>query len=141
MDIEIGSNLYQNCDGTVEIENIPQIEVAPPKPGGPLRISCVLYDEVSRLIVKVVDSTLAFNERRAHELSRTPTSLLIKNTETGKVVLQVELQDSERVVFKQGELLTVKGHLLQITPAEWRIEKRHSSGKTQDLKGKSVAIG
>ncbi|MBM4134458.1 MAG: hypothetical protein FJ245_11885 [Nitrospira sp.] len=141
MDIEIGSNLYQNCDGTVEIENIPQIEVSPPKPGGPLRISCVLYDEVSRLIVKVVDSTLAFNERRTHELSRTPTSLLIKNTETGKVVLQVELQDSGLVRFTQGELLTVKGHLLQISPTEWRIEKRHASGKTQDLKGKSVTIG
>ena len=141
MDIEIGSNVYQNCDGTVEIENIPQIEVSLPKPGGPLRVNCVLYDEVSRLIVKVVDSTLAFNERRAHELSRTPTSLLIKNTETGKVVLQVELQDSGRVRFTQGELLTVKGHLLQITPTEWRIEKRHASGKVQDLKGKSVAIG
>nr|MBI3613137.1 hypothetical protein [Nitrospirota bacterium] len=141
MDIEIGSNLYRNCDGTVEIENIPQIEVSLPKPVGPLRVSCVLYDEMSRLIVKVVDSTLAFNERRAHELSRTPTSLLIKNTETGKVVLQVELGDAGRVRFTQGELLTVKGHLLQITPTEWRIEKRHASGKTQDLKGKSVAIG
>jgi hypothetical protein len=141
MDIEIGSNVYQNCDGTVEIENIPQIEVSLPKPDGPLRVNCVLYDEVSRLIVKVVDSTLAFNERRAHELSRTPTSLLIKNRETGKVVLQVELQDSGLVRITQGELLTVKGHLLQITPTEWRIEKRHASGKVQDLKGKSVAIG
>lgn len=141
MDIEIGSNLYQNCDGTIEIENIPQIEVAIPKPGGPLRISCVLYDESSRLVGKVVDSTLAFNERRAYELSRTPVSLLLKNVETGTVVLQVELQDSGRVVFKQGELLTVKGHVLKISPTEWRVEKRHSTGKTQDLKGKSVAIG
>lgn len=141
MDIEIGSNLYQNCDGTIEIENIPQIEVSTPKPGGPLRISCVLYDESSRLVGKVVDSTLAFNERRAYELSRTPVSLLLKNVETGNVVLQVELQDSGRVVFKQGELLTVKGHVLKISPTEWRVEKRHSSGKTKDLKGKSVTIG
>lgn len=141
MDIEIGSNIYRNSDGTVEVENIPQIEVSVPKPGGPLRISCVLYDEASRLVAKVVDSTLSFNERRAYELSRSPTSLLLKNIETGKVTLQVELKDSGLVRFTQGELLTVKGHLLQITPTEWRIEKRHSSGKTQDLKGKSVAIG
>ncbi len=29
MDIEIGSNLYRNSNGTIEIEGVPQIEVAP----------------------------------------------------------------------------------------------------------------
>jgi len=141
VDIEIGSNLYRNCDGTVEVEGVPQIEVTIPNPRGPLRLNCVVYDDLGRLIVKVVDGALAFNERRAHELSRTQTGVLLKNTETGKVVLQAELKESGRVVLKQGELLTAKGHLLQISPTEWRIDKRRLSGKDQDVNGKSVAIG
>jgi len=28
MDLEVGSNLYQNTDGTIEIEGVPQIQVA-----------------------------------------------------------------------------------------------------------------
>lgn len=141
IDLEIGSNLYKNCDGTVEIEGVPQVEVALAKPEGPLKVTCVLYDQSGRLMVKVVDSTMAFNERRAHDLIRTPTSLVIKNTETGKVVLHMELKAPGRVVFKQGEMCTIKGHLLQVSPTEWRIEKRQMSGKESDLQGKAVAIG
>jgi RNase P/RNase MRP subunit p29 len=140
MDVEIGSNLYRNSNGTVEVEGVLQFELALGKPEGPLKVNCVLYDQASRLTVKVVDSTMAFNERRAHELTRTPGSLLIKNNETGKVVLHLEVKDG-RIVFKQGELLTVKGHLLQISPTEWRLEKHRMSGKENDLKGKAVAIG
>lgn len=140
IDVEIGSNVYRNSNGTIEIEGVAQIDVVLPKPEGPLKVNCVLYDSASRLTVKIVDSTLAFNERRSHELTRTPTSLLVKNTETGKVVLHLELKDG-RVVFKQGELLTVKTHLLQVSPTEWRIEKHHMSGKDSDMQGKAVAIG
>jgi hypothetical protein len=141
LDVEIGSNLYRNCDGTVEVEGVPQVELALPKPEGPLKVTCVVYDQVGRLMVKVVDSTMAFNERRAHDLTRTPTSVLLKNNETGKVVLNVELKAPGRVVFKQGEMLTIKGHLLQVSPTEWRIDKRQMSGKELDLAGKPAAIG
>ena len=141
MDLEIGSNLYRNTDGMLEIEGVPQIMIALRKPGGPLLINFVVFDNVGRVTAKVVDSTMAFNERRAHELTRTPTGLVMKHSESGKVVLQVELKESGRVVVQKGEFLTVKGHLLEISPVEWRLEKRRMSGGDTDLKGGAVLIG
>jgi len=141
MDVEIGSNLYRNTDGMLEIEGVPQIMIALRKPGGPLLVNFVVFDNVGRVEAKMVDSTMAFNERRAHELTRTPTGLVMKHSESGKVVLQVELKESDRVVVQKGEFLTVKGHLLEISPVEWRLEKRRMSGGDTDLKGGAVLIG
>ncbi|MBI3603105.1 MAG: hypothetical protein HY205_01470 [Nitrospirae bacterium] len=141
MDIEIGSNLYRNTDGTVEIEGVPQIALTLKTPQGPLLVNFVLFDEGGRVTVKVVDGTLAFNERRAYELTKTTTSLLLKNTETGKVALQVELKESSLVVFKQGTFLTMKGHRFDISPTEWHVGKHRMSGKEIDTQGKAAAIG
>ncbi len=141
MDVEIGSNLYRNTDGTVEIEGVPQIALTLRGQTGPLLINFVQFDQAGRVIVKVVDSAMAFNERRAHDLTTTPTSFLLKNRESGQVVLQIELKEAGRVLFRQGSFLTMKGHLLEISPTEWRVEKRRMSGKESDLQGKAVAIG
>lgn len=141
MDLEIGSNLYRNADGMLEIEGVPQIMIALRKPSGPLLVNFVVFDNVGRVMAKVVDSTMAFNERRAYELTRTPTGLAMKHSESGKVVLQVEVKESGRVVVQNGEFLTVKGHLLEISPVEWRLEKHRMSGGDTDLKGGAVLIG
>src|SRR2546427_2157 len=74
MDVEIGSNLYRNTDGAVEIEGVPQLMLALRRPGGPLLVNFVLYDNVGRVVAKVVDSTIAFNERRAYELTKLPAA-------------------------------------------------------------------
>jgi hypothetical protein len=65
----------------------------------------------------------------------------MKHSESGKVVLQVELKDSERVVISKGEFLTIKAHTLEISATEWRVEKTRLSGGDADLQGKSVQIG
>src|SRR5919204_363741 len=118
MDLQIGSNLYRNTDGTVEVEGVPQLTVGLKKPDGPLTVSVVLFDQVGRVVAKVVDSTMAFNERRAHELTKTPTALTLKNGESGKVILDVQVAQPNRVVVKQAELTTIKGHTLEITPTD-----------------------
>lgn len=141
MDIEIGSHLYRNTDGTVEIEGIPQITFALKKPEGPLLVNLVAYDDAGRITVKIVDSALAFNERRAYELTRTPTGVTLKRVESGTVALQVELKGAGRLAIRKGELLTVKGHLLEISPTEWKVGKSRVSGGESDLQGKSVIIG
>jgi hypothetical protein len=141
MDLEIGSNLYQNTDGTVEVEGLPQITLTQKRPGGPLLVSLVLYDATGRVLAKVVDSTIAFNERRAFELNKTDKGLVISETESGKVVLKVELRADSRAVISHAEFLSVRGHLLEVTPTEWKIEKRRMSGQTTDAKGLGVALG
>ncbi len=140
MDIEVGSNLYRNSDGTIEIEGVPQMTVALRKPGGPLLISFVMFDEQGRVIAKIVDSSLAFNEKRAFDLSRTQTGLVMKQTEGGKIALQIDLKAGDRVAIPKGDFITIKGHRLEITPTEWRIGSKRSSGQETDVQGKSVSI-
>ena len=111
------------------------------KPGGPLSVSFVVYDEAGRVIAKLVDSTLAYNERRAHELDRSSQSLVLKNNESGRIVLKVELEDGDRVKVALGDFLTIKGHRLEILPIEWRVDKHRQSGGDTDAAGGSVVIG
>ncbi len=141
MDLEIGSNVYRNTDGIVECEGLAQLELTLRKPDGPLMVNFVVFDEVGRVTAKVVSSSMAFNERRALELSRTPTSLVITRGEGGKVILQVELVAPDRVAIRKGEFITAKGHVLEITSTEWRVGKQRMSGKETDVKGRSVEIG
>lgn len=141
MDIEIGSNRYRNTDGTVEIEGVPQLTVAVRSPNNWLLVNFVMFDDVGRVTAKVVDSVFAFNERGAYELARTPTSLVMRHTESGKVVLQIERKDLNCAVISKAEFLTIKAHTLEITPTEWRVEKTCLSGGDTDLQGKSVQIG
>lgn len=141
MDIEIGSNRYRNTDGTVEIEGVPQLTVVVRPADSRLLVNFVTFDDAGRVTAKVVDSVFAYNERRAYELGKTATGLVVTHTDSGKVVLQVELKDRDRVVIPRGEFLTIKAHILEITPTEWRVEKIRQGGGDVDLQGKSVQIG
>lgn len=141
MDLEIGSNLYCNTDGTVEIEGVPQMTVTLKNPDGPLSVNFVMYDGTGRVITKIVDSTMAFNERRAHDLERMPTGLVLTQVDSKKIVLKAELRNGGRVVVNQGEFLTIKGHLMKISPTEWQVEKIKQSKGEQDLGGRSVVLG
>lgn len=141
MDIEIGSNLYQNSNGTIEVEGIPQIHVARHPSTGMLLINFALFDSNGRMMAKVVDSTMMFNERRAYELTKTNQSLAMKEAESGKILFHFEVKTSEVVSFSRGEFHTMKGHLLQVSPTEWKLDKQRKSGLTHDAKGGAVSIG
>lgn len=141
MDLEVGSNLYRNTDGTVEVEGVPQMTVGLRKPDGPILLSFVMFDDVGRVIMKVVDSTIAFNERRAHELEKSGTQLTLKHTESGKIVLRMEVKQPDRVTVTQGDFTTVKGHRMEIFPHEWRLEKIKKAQGDNDMKGAGVSLG
>jgi hypothetical protein len=141
MDLEIGSNVYRDTDGTVEVEGVPQLTVTLQKPEGPPLVNFVTFDETGRLTSKIVDNTMAFNERRAFELHKLPAGLKLTHTESGKVILHVEMKAPNHVVVKQAKFITVKGHTLEVSPTEWKVEKRRMSGGSTDAKGGAVAIG
>jgi hypothetical protein len=141
MDLEIGSHVYRDTDGTVEVEGVPQLTVTLRKPEGPPVVSFVTFDEHGRMTSKMVASTMAFNERRALDLVKSPTGLKLTHAESGMVVLQVEMKAPNHVVVKQAKFTTVKGHTLEVSPTEWKVEKRRMSGGSTDAKGGAVAIG
>ncbi len=141
MDVEIGSNVYRNTDGTIEIEGVPQIQIALKEPTKAVLVNFALFDESGKMTAKLVDSTLMFNERRAYEVAKTPARVTLTNTESKKVILQVDRKDPDTVVFSNGIFHSVKGHLVEVSGREWKIDKQRASGTTQDLKGGSVKIG
>lgn len=141
MDIEVGSNLYKNSDGTIEIDGVPQIQVTQHPTTGALLVNFALFDANGRMVAKVVDSTMMFNERRAYDLSKTPKGVAVKDAASGKVLLQLEKKPSEVVSFSQGEFYTMKGRLLSVSPTEWKLDKQQKRGLTQDTKGGAVSIG
>ena len=141
MDIEIGSNLYRNSNGTIEIEGIAQIHVIRHPSTGALLINFVLFDVTGRILAKMVDSTMMFNDRRAYELTKTNTSVAMKEAESGKILLQFDVKASDVVAFSRGEFHTMKGHVLQVSPTEWKLDKQQKSGLTHDAKGGAVSIG
>jgi predicted extracellular nuclease len=139
MDLEVGSNLYQNTDGTIEIEGVPQIQVAL-KPNA-LLVSFALFDANGKMTAKLVDSTLMFNERRAYEVTRAASQVTLTHVESKNVVLQMELKKPNVVTFTRGGFHTVKGHLLEVSATEWKVDKQRASGTTQNVQGGPVKIG
>ena len=141
MDVEVGSNLYRNTDGMIEIEGVPQIQVSLKPITGALLVNFALFNAEGKVTAKLNDSTLMINERRAYEVATTQKSLLLTHPESGTVILQMEVKTSDVVAFTKGEFHTIKGHMIRISPTEWNIDKLRASGTTQDLKGKSVVLG
>src|SRR5215217_4986974 len=140
MDVEVGSNIYRNSDGTIEVEGVPQIQITQHPSTGALLVNFALFDSTGRMLAKVVDSTIMFNERRAYDLTKTPRSVAIKETASGKILLQVDVKAPQVVCLSKGEFHTVKGHLLQVSAKEWKVDKQQKSGLDQDVKGGAVLI-
>jgi hypothetical protein len=125
----------------IAIEGVPQIEVAIKPSTGALLVNFALFDGVGKMIAKLSDSTLMFNERRAYEVSKTAKSVALKQIDSGKIILQMELRTSEMVAITKGEFHTVKGHVIEVTPTEWKIDKLRSSGTRHDMQGGEVVLG
>ncbi len=141
MDVEVGSNLYRNTDGMIEIEGVPQIQVTLKPATGALFVNFALFDVEGKVTAKLNDSTLMINEKRAYEVTKTLKSLLLTHLDSGTVILQMEVKAPDVVAFTKGEFHTIKGHVIRISPTEWNIDKLRASGTTQDAKGGPVALG
>jgi hypothetical protein len=141
MDIDIGSNLYCNANGTIEVEGVPQIQLARHSTTGALLVNFALFDSTGKMLAKVVDSTMMFNERRAYELTKTDKSVSMKEAQSGRILLQFDVKAPDVVSFSRGEFYTMKGHLFHVSPTGWKLEKQQKSGLTHDAKGGAVSIG
>ncbi|MGH7219735.1 MAG: hypothetical protein ACREI1_05345, partial [Nitrospiraceae bacterium] len=60
---------------------------------------------------------------------------------SGTIILQLDVKAPDVVAFTKGEFHTIKGHVIQVSPTEWKIDKLRASGTTQDVKGGSVVLG
>ena len=141
MDVEVGSNLYRNTDGMIEIEGVPQIQVTLKPATGVLLVNFALFDANGKVTAKLNDSTLMINEKRAYDVTKTSKSLLLTHPASGTIILQIDVKAPNVVALTKGEFHTIKGHVIQVSATEWKIDKLRASGTTHDLKGGSVVLG
>lgn len=141
MDIEVGSNLYRNSDGTIMIDGVPHIQISRHPSTGALLVNFALFDENGRMLAKVVDSALMFNERRAYNLNKTTRQVSMTESATGTVLLHLDMMESGRIRFLKGTFYTMKGRLLEVSEKEWKIGKQARSNQTIDANGGAVVIG
>ncbi|MCP9463216.1 MAG: hypothetical protein NNA25_00270 [Nitrospira sp.] len=141
MDIEVGSNLYRNSDGTIMIDGVPHLQIARHPATGALLVNFALFDEHGRMLAKVVDSALVFNERRAYSLNKAACLVSMTEAATGKCVFQIETDEQGPIRFSGGSFYTMKGRLLEVSDKEWKIGKLAKSNQTIDANGGPVMIG
>lgn len=141
MDIEVGSNLYRNSDGTIMIDGVPHLQISRHPSTGALLVNFALFDENGRMLAKVVDSALMFNERRAYNLNKTTKQVSMTEAATGTVLLHLDMTEPDLVRFSKGTFYTMKGRLLEVSDKEWRIGKQAKSNQTIDANGGPVVIG
>ena len=141
MDVEIGSNLYRDTNGMIEIDGVPQIQVALKPATGDLLVTFALFDAGGRVTAKLIDSTLMINEQRAYEVRRSPKSVQLAHSASGSVILQIDVKGPGVVTFTKGEFHTMKGRVIHVSSTEWAIDKLRVRGTMNDLKGGSVALG
>ena len=50
-------------------------------------------------------------------------------------------REGDRIVLRQGTFHTMKGHKLDVSPTECRIDKKRFTGKDMDANGGPASIG
>lgn len=140
MDIQIGPHWYRNTNGTIEIEGLPQIEIEFRDNGRPPRVNFAIFDGVGKMPGKLANSSLAINEQGAYTLTKEASGLLLKKSDSGKTVIQMQFEEGKRVIISGGEFFTIKGHLLTITPDQWTVEKSTGSKGETNMEGNPATI-
>ena len=141
MDIQVGQYVYRNTDGTIEIEGALQMEIFLRSSGAHPQLTFAIFNKAGKMTAKLQNSHFSINEGSAYSLTKTTTFLLIKHSESGTEVLNLSVESQNKIVISKGNFYTLKGHIINITPKEWTIEKTTVTEGETDMKGKAASLG
>ena len=141
MDIQVGQHLYRNTDGTIEIEGALQMEISLRGGGAPPQLTFAIFDAAGKMPAKLQNSYFSINQGSAYSLTKSQSSLVITHPESGTEVLNLTVESENKVVISKGSFYTLKGHIMNITPTEWTIEKTTVQEGETDMKGKAASLG
>ena len=141
MDIQVGQHVYRNTDGTIEIEGALQMEISLRGGGASPQLTFAIFDGAGKMPAKLQDSNFSINQGSAYSLTKSQTSLMITHLESGMEVLNLTVESEKKVVISRGSFHTLKGHIINITPEEWTLEKTTVKKGETDMKGKAARLG
>ncbi len=90
---------------------------------------------------KLQNNYFSINEGSAYSLTKSQTSLVITHLESSMEILNLTAESGNKVVISKGNFYTLKGHIINITPKEWTIEKTTVQEGETDMKGKAASLG
>ena len=141
MDIQVGQHVYRNTDGTIEIEGALQMEISLRSGGASPQLPFAIFDGAGKMPAKLQDNNFSINQGSAYSLTKSQTSLMITHPESGTEVLNLTVESEKKVVISKGSFYTLKGHIINITPEEWTLEKTTVKKGETDMKGKAARLG
>ena len=141
MDIQVGQHLYRNTDGTIEIEGALQMEISLRSGGASPQLTFAIFDGAGKMPAKLQDNNFSINQGSAYSLTKSQTSLMITHLASGMEVLNLTVESEKKVVISKGSFHTLKGHIINITPEEWTLEKTTVKKGETDMKGKAASLG
>ena len=141
MDIQVGQHVYRNTDGTIEIEGALQMEISLRGGGASPQLTFAIFDGAGKMPAKLQDNNFSINQGSAYSLTKSQTSLMITHPESGTEVLNLTVESEKKVVISKGSFYTLKGHIINITPEEWTLEKTTVKKGETDMKGKAARLG
>ena len=141
MDIQVGQHVYRNTDGTIEIEGALQMEISLRGGGASPQLTFAIFDGAGKMPAKLQDNNISINQGSAYSLTKSQTSLMITHPESGTEVLNLTVESEKKVVISKGSFYTLKGHIINITPEEWTLEKTTVKKGETDMKGKAARLG
>ncbi|MBM4120508.1 MAG: hypothetical protein ACKOBZ_01690 [Nitrospira sp.] len=151
MDVTIGSNSFRNTNGVLAIHGKEQVVIEFVPDADQLLLTMDLYSAAGRQVAHLRRNAWKFNLDERFVFNATAPSpslyggapwLKLVDQETGDVVLEASVTDSDKLQIVQGKFYTHKGQLLEITSHLCRIAGVTTLfGDVRDFRGGAIVIG
>jgi hypothetical protein len=141
MKLNIGSNIFLNTSGILNVQGKEQIFLEIGARDSQLLLTMDIYDSAGDHIAKLRRNAWAFNKEEKFEITTDPSFLKLIDKISGEIVVEVNVVGINEIQILHGNVYTQSGQLLEITPQFWRIGGMKMGGNVMDSCGVAVAIG
>jgi len=140
MDIEIGSNVYRNAQGVIDIDGMTQFSFDHNRRYNETMLKGMVFDQHGTLAARISENSLSLNLRGEYEMVSDASVVKLLHREKQEVLLEVKFLDKERVQIHKARLFTGRGRPFEVTPSLWRLADKSHSGETLDCAGEPVKL-
>jgi hypothetical protein len=140
MDFEIGSNVYRNAQGRIDIDGMTQFSFDHNRRYNETMLKGMVFDQHGTLAARISENTFSLNLRGEYEMVSDASMVKVLHKEKQEILLEVRFLDKERVQIHRARLFTGKGRMFEVTPSLWRIADKSHSDETLDCAGEPVTL-
>ena len=141
MELNIGSNIFINNNGILNIDNEEQCILEIGENDGKILLSMNIYDKSKVLVGKLRRNSWVYNDKNQFEINTNPQSLKLINKLTAETIIEINVETSEKINILSGKLYSKNGRLLLIKPDSLTIGGLSFSGNViENCGGSAIKI-